>query len=75
MARFLVSNEYPHGHELGAILDGIRREVLKGSPMDLLNEAMSLAGSMFGIPGLRSPVPVAVPTRRASRPKHRTHGL
>ncbi len=31
MARLLVSDEYPHGHELGAILDGIRAEVLKGS--------------------------------------------
>ncbi len=31
MARIRVSDEYPHGHELGAILDGIRAEVLKGS--------------------------------------------
>ncbi len=31
MPRLLTSDEYPHGHDLGAILDGIRREVLKGS--------------------------------------------
>ncbi|MDA1091162.1 MAG: hypothetical protein O3A85_12725 [Proteobacteria bacterium] len=31
MARLLVSDEYPHGHDLGAILEGIRMEVLKSS--------------------------------------------
>lgn len=31
MPRLLTSDEYPHGHDLGAILEGIRREVLKGS--------------------------------------------
>lgn len=31
MPRILTSDEYPHGHDLGAILEGIRREVLKGS--------------------------------------------
>ena len=31
MARFLVPDEYPHGGELGAILQGIRTEILKAS--------------------------------------------
>ncbi len=31
MPRLLTSDEYPHGHDLGAILEEIRREVLKGS--------------------------------------------
>ena len=31
MPRLLTSDEYPHGHNLGEILEGIRREVLKGS--------------------------------------------
>lgn len=31
MARLLISDEYPSGHELGAIFDAIRQEVLKGS--------------------------------------------
>ncbi len=31
MPRFLTSDEYPHGHDLGAILEEIRTEVLKGS--------------------------------------------
>ncbi len=31
MPRLRTSDEYPHGHDLGAILEGIRREVLKGS--------------------------------------------
>jgi|ETNmetMinimDraft_16_1059900.scaffolds.fasta_scaffold21245_2 hypothetical protein len=31
MARHLVTNKYPHEHELGAILEGIRTEILKGS--------------------------------------------
>ncbi len=31
MPRLPTSDEYPHGHDLGAILEGIRREVLKGS--------------------------------------------
>ncbi len=31
MPRLLTSDEYPHGHDLGAIIEGIRKEVLKGS--------------------------------------------
>ncbi len=31
MARLLISDEYPHGHELGAIFEAIRKEVLRGS--------------------------------------------
>ena len=31
MARLLISNEYPNGHELDAIFDAIRLEVFKGS--------------------------------------------
>ncbi len=31
MPRLLISDEYPNGHDLGAILEGIRREVLKAS--------------------------------------------
>jgi len=31
MPRLLTSDEYPHGHDLGAILEGIRAEVLRGS--------------------------------------------
>ena len=31
MPRLLTSNEDPHGHDLGAILEGIRREVLNSS--------------------------------------------
>jgi hypothetical protein len=31
MKRLLVSDEYPHGHDLGAILEGARAEILKGS--------------------------------------------
>jgi len=31
MPRLLTSDEDPHGHDLGAILEGIRREVLKGT--------------------------------------------
>jgi len=31
MPRLPTSDEYPHGHDLGAILEEIRREVLKGS--------------------------------------------
>ncbi len=30
MARLLSSKEYPHGHDLGSILEAIRVEVLKG---------------------------------------------
>ena len=31
MKRLLVSDEYPHSHDLGAILEGARAEILKGS--------------------------------------------
>lgn len=31
MARLLISDEYPNGHELDAIFDAIRLEVFKGS--------------------------------------------
>ena len=31
MARLLISDEYPNGHELDAIFDAIRHEVFKGS--------------------------------------------
>ena len=31
MARLLSSDKYPHGHDLGGILEAIRAEVLKGS--------------------------------------------
>lgn len=31
MKRLLVSDEYPHGHDLGAILECARAEILKGS--------------------------------------------
>lgn len=31
MARLLISDEYPSGHELDAIFDAIRQEVLKSS--------------------------------------------
>lgn len=30
MVRLLSSDEYPHGHDLGSILEAIRVEVLKG---------------------------------------------
>jgi len=31
MARLLISDEYPNGHELDVIFDAIRHEVCKGS--------------------------------------------
>ncbi len=31
MPRLPTSDDYPHGHDLGAILEGISREILKGS--------------------------------------------
>jgi hypothetical protein len=31
MKKLLVSDAYPHGHDFGSVLDGIRTEILKGS--------------------------------------------
>ena len=50
MPRLLTSDEYPHGHDLGAILEGICREVLKGSRQMTLDgnpETRFLMGSVL----------------------------
>jgi len=31
MSRLLISDEYPHSHQLDAVFDAIRQEIVKGS--------------------------------------------
>lgn len=75
MAKLLVSDEYPHGHDLGAILEGIRKEAQKGG-FQVTQGGSSLfsllAGSLFGFVGLGQPDPVPVPIRTTGPAKPRT---
>ncbi|NQU61644.1 MAG: hypothetical protein HQ512_10990 [Rhodospirillales bacterium] len=71
MSRLLISDEYPHSHQLDAVFDAIRREIVKGrrrnmKALDMLKDAKNTLEEIFCIapPKQRVPVSVADPVNR-----------